>query len=82
MIFIEHAVRFFSSTQWWLFIEIGRHAVRSGLRHGVENLFSGNHGGSHDQMVKPGGQSLFIFLFAYPLTFKNNQIKKRDFVEI
>ena len=30
-LFLKHAVRFFSATQWRIFIEIGRHAVRSGL---------------------------------------------------
>ena len=31
LLFIKHAVRFFSATQWRIFIEIGRHEVRSGL---------------------------------------------------
>ena len=31
LLFIKHAVRFFSATQWRIFIEIGRHGVRSGL---------------------------------------------------
>ena len=81
-LFLKHAVRFFSATQWRTFYRdcSARSAVRMVVMD-AENLFSGNHDGKHDHRVQPCEQSFFIFFSSWCMCFdfKNNQIKKRDF---
>ena len=61
-LFIKHAVRFFSATQWWTFYRdcSARSAVRIVVMD-AENLFSGSHAGKHDHRVQPLDQSFFLF---------------------
>jgi len=82
-LFLKHAVRFFSATQWRTFYRdwSSRSAVRI-VGMDAENLFSGSHAGKHVHRVQPSGQS-FLFSFFHgsmSLIYKNNQIKKRNFL--
>ena len=82
-LFLKHAVRFFSATQWRIFIEIGRHGVRSGLPVWMRKTCF--------QAAMPASMSIgcnpqanrFLFSFFHgsmSLIYKNNQIKKRNFL--
>ena len=84
-LFIEcsKAECFFSATQWRIFIEIGRHGVRSGLPVWMRKTCF--------QAAMPASMSIgcnpqanrFLFSFFHgsmSLIYKNNQIKKRNFL--
>ena len=82
-LFLKHAVRFFSATQWRIFIEIGRHAVRSGLSLWMrKTCFPATMTASMTTGCSPANNR-FLFSFLHgslSLNYKNNQIKKRDFL--
>ena len=81
-LFIKHEVRFFSATQWRIFIEIGRHGVRSGLPVWMrKTCFQAAIPAS---MAIGRNPQIYRFLFSFShgslsLIIKNNQ-KKRDFL--
>ena len=81
-LFIKHAVRFFSIEDW-LFIEIVRHAVRSGLSSWMrKTCFQAAMPASMTTGCNPANNR-FLFSFFHGslrLIYKNNQIKKRDFL--
>ena len=69
-LFLKHAVRFFSATQWRTFYWdwSSRSAVRIVVMD-AENLFSGSHAGKHVHRVHPLDQSFFILFFTWILEF-------------
>ena len=69
-LFLKHAVRFFSATQWRTFYRdcSARSAVRIVVMD-AENLFSGSHAGKHVHRVQPLDQSFFILFFTWILEF-------------
>ena len=81
--YCSHLLSFFSATQWRIFIEIGRHAVRSGLSSWMrKTCFPATMTASMTTGCNPANNR---FLFSFPagvcaLILKNNQIKKRDYL--
>ncbi len=69
-LFPKHAVRFFSATQWRIFIEIGQHVVRSGLSSWMrKTCFQAAMSASMAIGCNPQTNRFFILFFTWSLEF-------------